>query len=458
MQKRSKNYEMDMTSGPLLGKIIRFAIPLLLTGLLQTCYNAADTIVVGQFAGATALAAVGSTGSISTLLINFFLGLSVGTSATVARFYGAGDAKSVSETVHTSVLIALAGGLLIATIGAVFARPILEMMGSPADVIDMASLYLRIICLGMPGNLLYNFGAGILRAVGDTKRPLYYLSIAGVVNVVLNLIFVIVLHMSAAGVALATIISQYLSMMMVFRSLMRMDSMIRIDPRKIRLHKDKAGSILRIGIPAGIQSTLFSISNVLIQSTINSFGSAAMAGNAAAANIESFVGTAMNALYQASITFTSQNVGAKKPERLKPIMFNCLGVVAVIGAVLGWLTVFFDVELLSIYTNDPAALEAGVIRIKYMSTCHFMLGVMNVCVGGLRGMGYSIVSMIISLVGVCALRVVWIWTAFPIFPVLDTVYLSYPMTWGLTAVVQGLYYIKCLKKVRMKLEAERASR
>lgn len=452
MKNGNRKYEMDMTSGPLLGKIIRFAIPVLLSGLLQTFYNAADTIVVGQFAGATALAAVGSTGSFTNLMINLVLGLSVGASSVVARNYGAGALEDVSQTVHTAVAIALAGGVAVAALGAVFSRQVLELMGSPEDVIDLATTYLRIYFLGMPANLLYNFGAAILRAVGDTKRPLYYLTISGVINVVLNLVFVIVFHMSVAGVALATVISQCVSMVLVYACLMRTTSCVKLHLRRIRVYADKAVEIVKIGLPAGIQSALFSISNVLIQSTINSFGSAAMAGNAAGANIESFVGTAMNSMYQAAITFTSQNVGARKKERLKRIIYNCLGVVTVLGVVFGWLTVIFDEELLRIYTTDPESIAAGVVRIRYMSTSHFLLGVMNVFVGGLRGMGYSFVSMIISLMGACAFRVAWIYTAFRLFPVLDTVYLSYPLSWGLTALAQGICYAYCLKKTIVKID------
>ena len=348
--------------------------------------------------------------------------------------------------------IALIGGVLTAVIGIAFSRPMLELMGSPEDVIDLATLYLRIYFVGMPANLLYNFGAAILRAVGDTKRPLYYLTLSGVINVALNLVFVVGLRMSVAGVALATVISQVVSMVLVYGCLMRTSGSIRLVLRRIRIHAGKAAEIVRIGLPAGIQSALFSISNVLIQSTINSFGSAAMAGNAAA-NIEAFVGTAMNALYQAAITFTSQNVGAKKKERLRRIIYDCLGVVAVLGVVLGWLTVLFDEELLRIYTTNPEAIAAGVVRIRYMSTSHFLVGVMNVLVGGLRGMGYSFVSMIISLLGACVLRVVWIYTAFRLRPVLDTVYLSYPISWGLTGLAQGICYVRCLRKTEAKIDA-----
>lgn len=456
MSNSDRKYEMDMASGPLLGKIIWFAIPVLLSGLLQTLYNAADTIVVGQFAGAEALAAVGSTGSFTNLMINLFLGLSVGASAVVARNYGAGMLKDVSETVHTAVAIALIGGVLVAVVGVAFSRQMLELMGSPEDVIDLATLYLRIYFLGVPVNLLYNFGAAILRAVGDTKRPLYYLSVSGIINVLLNLVFVIVLHMSVAGVALATVISQCVSMVLVFKCLIRTESSIRLELRSIRVHAQKALEIVRIGLPAGVQSALFSFSNVLIQSTINSFGSTAMAGNAAASNIESFVGTAMNSLYQAAITFTSQNLGAKKKERLKPIIFQCLGLVTALGVIFGWLTVAFDEQLLRIYTTDPEAIAAGVVRIRYMSTSHFLVGVMNVFVGGLRGLGYSFVSMIISLLGACALRVVWIYTVFQLFPVLDTVYLSYPISWGLTALAQGICYARCLKKTIVQIDTRKA--
>ena len=311
----AKSYEMDMCSGPLPGKVLRFAIPLMLSSILQLLFNAADVIVVGRFAGSTSLAAVGSTGALTNLLTNVFLGLSIGTNVLVARYYGARQEKNIEETIHTSMMLALIGGGILVVLGLLLARPLLELMGTPEDVLDKAALYMRIIFVGCPAMMMYNFGSAVLRAVGDTKRPLYYLSIAGVLNIVLNLFFVIVFHMDVAGVALATIISQCLSMALVVNCLRKEEGPLKFSLRKMRIDRAKFVAILQIGLPAGLQGAIFSISNVLIQSTVNSFGSIAMAGNTAASNIEGFVYVAMNAMYQSSISFTGQNMGAQKYKR-----------------------------------------------------------------------------------------------------------------------------------------------
>ena len=315
----SKSYEMDMCSGPLPGKILRFAIPLMLSSILQLLFNAADVIVVGQFSGSTSLAAVGSTGALTNLLTNIFLGLSIGANVLVARYYGARQENDVRETIQTSMLIAIVGGLLLVVVGLAVTYPLLELMATPEDVIGKAATYMRIIFVGCPFMLVYNFGSAILRAVGDTKRPLYYLTAAGILNIILNLFFVIVCHLDVAGVALATIISQCLSMALVVRCLMKEEGALKFHPKEMRFHKEKLLGIVRIGLPAGLQGAVFSISNVLIQSTVNSFGSIAMAGNTAAANIEGFVYVAMNAMYQSAISFTGQNMGARKYRRVDKI-------------------------------------------------------------------------------------------------------------------------------------------
>ncbi|MBQ6563207.1 MAG: MATE family efflux transporter [Clostridia bacterium] len=437
-----------MTSGALLPKILIFSGPLILTGILQLLYNAADVVVVGRFAGATSLAAVGSTGSLINLIINVFMGLSVGTSVMVARYYGAGDVRMVQDTVHTSILVALLSGIVVGIFGFVMAKPILRLMDSPDDVIDLAALYVRIYFVGMPFNLLYNFGAGILRAVGDTKRPLYYLTISGAANVILNLILVIVFHMGVAGVAIATVVSQAISMVLVLLCLIRTQGIIHLDLKKLRIRKAPLLGIMQVGLPAGLQGSLFSISNVLIQSSVNSFLSTAMAGNAAASNLEGFVYTAMNSIYQADLTFASQNYGAGKKDRVKSVLWNCLGTVVVIGLGLGLLFMAFDRTLLSIYNQDPAVIDFGVLRMHIILPTYFLCGMMDVMVGQLRGIGYSIMPMIVSLTGACLFRIVWIMTIFsmPQFHTLQMLYISYPVSWGLTFAIHMICYLTIARK------------
>ena len=447
-RKKSRRYEMDMTTGPLLPKILVFSGPLILTGILQLLYNAADVVVVGRFAGATSLAAVGSTGSLINLIINVFMGLSVGTSVMVARYYGANDVRMVQDTVHTSILVALISGIVVGIFGFVMAKPILRLMESPEDVIDLATLYVKIYFIGMPFNLLYNFGAGILRAIGDTKRPLYYLTISGAVNVVLNLILVIVFHMGVAGVAIATVVSQAISMILVLLCLIRSEGVVHLDLKKLRIRKATLLGIVQVGLPAGLQGSLFSISNVLIQSSVNSFLSTAMAGNAAASNLEGFVYTAMNSIYQADLTFASQNYGAGKKERVKKVLWNCLGTVTAIGLGLGMLFLAFDRMLLSIYNQDPAVIEYGVLRMRIILPTYFICGLMDVMVGQLRGIGYSIMPMIVSLTGACLFRIVWIMTIFsmPQFHTLQMLYISYPVSWLLTFSIHMICYLTIARK------------
>ncbi|MBO4750739.1 MAG: MATE family efflux transporter, partial [Lachnospiraceae bacterium] len=368
LSKKRKSYEIDMCDGPLLGKIVVFYFPLMLSGVLQLLFNAADVIVVGQFAGDEALAAVGSNSPLINLMVNVFIGLSVGTNVLVSRYYGAGQKKELEDMVHTSVLTAAYSGLFLIFVGFFMAKPALHLMGVPEDVIGLSITYVRIYFAGMPVMMAYNFGSAILRAVGDTKRPLYYLLVAGVVNVILNLIFVIFFHMSVAGVALATVISQALSAFLVLRCLIKTKSDYRLDVRKLKIHKDKLLKMIRIGLPAGIQGALFSLSNVLIQSSVNSFGKIAMAGNTAAGNIEGFVYTAMNALHQTSVSFTGQNYGAKKFDRIKRTLIYCISLVIGVGLVLGNGAYIFGGTLLKLYTNNPEAIKYGVLRLSVICT------------------------------------------------------------------------------------------
>lgn len=444
---KTKKYEIDMINGPILGKLLLFAFPLILSSILQLLFNAADIIVVGQFSGAEALAAVGSTGSLINLLTNLFLGLSIGANVLFARYVGAGDTKEAGDTLHTSILLSLISGVFLAIIGILFAKPILILMGSPADVIDLSVLYLRIYFLGMPAMLLYNFGSAILRAIGDTRRPLLFLAIAGAINVVLNLFFVICLHMSVAGVALATIISQTISSILLVRCLMKMDGACKLSLHKLRIHKDKLKSILRIGIPSGMQGVIFSISNVLIQSSINSFGSTAMAGNAAAANIEGFVYVSMNAFHQTCVSFTSQNYGAHRLERIPKILLRCELCVIVTGLLLGNLAYLFGTQLISIYNTDPQVISYGLERMLYICVPYFLCGIMDTFVGSIRGMGYSIIPMIFSLLGACLFRIVWIVTVFRSLHTLPVLYMSYPISWILTLTAHFICYLIIYRKI-----------
>ena len=438
---------MDMTTGSLLPKVLAFSGPLVLTGVLQLLYNVADVVVVGRFSGATALAAVGSTGSLINLLVNVFMGLSVGASVVIARAYGAGDYDRIQNGVHTAITVAAISGLLVGAVGVLFGRPLLELMGSPEDVIDEATLYIQIYFMGMPFNMLYNFGAAILRAVGDTRRPLYYLSIAGVINVVLNLVLVILFHMGVAGVAIATVISQAVSMALVLICLVRSEGAIHLNWRKLHINTMQLKQIARVGLPAGFQGSLFSISNVMIQSAVNSFGSMVVAGNSAAANLEGFVYTAMNAIYQADLTFASQNMGAGKYRRVRRGMWVCLGTVTVIGLALGLIFLAAGPTLLGLYNEDPLVIEFGMKRMSIILPTYFLCGLMDTMVGQLRGIGYSIMPMIVSLTGACLLRIVWIMTIFAVYHTQTALYISYPISWLATFLVHMLCYMVVSRKI-----------
>lgn len=441
-----KSYEMDMCNGPLLGKILLFSIPLMLSGILQLLFNAADIIVVGRYVGSSALAAVGSTSSLINLLINVFVGMSVGVNVLTAQYYGAKNEKDISETVHTAILTSLISGLFLVFLGIGLAKPLLHLMGTPEDVISQSVLYMKIYFLGMPVLMIYNFGAAILRAIGDTRRPLYFLFAAGIVNVAMNMFFVIVMKMGVEGVAYATVISEHISAFLIIRSLMHAPGPLRLKLSELRITKKKLNNIVKIGLPAGMQGAIFSISNVLIQSSINSFGSVAMAGNTASANIEGFVYTAMNAVYQTNLSFTSQNLGGQKYSRLNRILFICLGVVTVVGLVLGLAVVGAGRFLLGIYSSDPQVLDYGMRRLMIICGPYFLCGIMDCMVGSLRGMGYSIVPMFVSLTGACGLRILWIFTIFAVDRSLDILYLSYPVSWAVTAGAHMVTYWKIRRR------------
>lgn len=427
-----KSYEIDMCNGPLLGKLLLFTVPLMLSGMLQLLFNAADIVVVGKFSGSHALAAVGSTGALINLFVNVFIGFSIGTNVLVAQYFGAKDERNVQETVHTSVLLGMAGGVILIGAGLLLGKTMLVWMGTPEEVLDQAVLYINIYFVGMPAMLVYNFSAAILRAIGDTRRPLYYLLTAGVVNVILNLIFVIVLKMGVAGVALATVISQTISAVLIVRCLMYSDGMYRLNLRELKIYKQKMIRIVQIGLPAGLQGAVFSISNILIQSSINSFGAIAMAGSTAAGNIEGFVYTAMNSVYQTALSFVSQNVGGGRKDRIPRIAWECMAIVFIIGAVLGNVAYQLGNQLLGIYSSDPAVIEAGLARMQMICQVYFFCGMMDVAVGILRGMGYAVMPMFVSLAGACGLRVIWIFTIFQWHRSLFVLYMSYPITWIVT--------------------------
>ena len=460
---KARRFEMDMTRGPLLPQVLMFSLPLIASGIPQLLFNAADMMVVGRFSGDVAekaVAAVGSTNSLINLLVNVFMGLSVGGSVCVAKAFGAGDHAAVHRGVHTAISIAGISGLIVGVGGFIFCEPLLRMMGNPE--LELATKYMRIYFLGMPFNMLYNFGASILRAVGDTRRPLIYLTIAGVANVILNMIMVIGFRLNVEGVAIATVTSQIISATLVLVCLMRSNSSIRLDIRALRIYPQQLKLVLRVGLPAGLQGSLFSVSNVLIQSSINSFGTIATAGNSTASSLEGFCYTSMNAIHQASLTFASQNLGAGQIRRVRRSVFVCLGTVAVIGLVMGNLMYLFGRPLLSLYVEDPNAfdpdslltvIDYGMLRLKYMLPLYCLCGLMDVIVGSLRGVGYSIMPMIVSLTGACLFRVVWIMTIFEHNRSLDVLYLSYPLSWALTFGVHMLCYFFLARPKLKALEA-----
>lgn len=445
----SKKHDMDMCNGPLFSKILIFALPIIAMNILQLMFNAADMITVGRFSSREALAAVGATGALINLLVNTFMGLSIGSVVVVAQDYGAGNVSDLNDSIHTSIAISIICGLIVMVLGLIFCSPLLILTGTPEDILDLSLLYMRIYFLGVPASMVYNFGAAILRAVGDSRRPMYYLIISGVVNVILNLFFVIVLHMSVDGVAWATIISQLLSMVLIIICLCRSDIMgIRFMPRQMRISRDKLKKIVKIGLPAGLQSALFSISNVMIQSAVNSFGSVMVAASSAASNIEGFVGTTMNAYYNAAISFTGQNMGAKKYDRIDKIAKICTVLIFATWIIMCSAILLFGEPLLALYRPDPEVIELGMLRLKVMLIAYFTCGVMNVFPGLTRGMGYSVAPMICTLIGACLLRIVWLRTVFIYYPTAIMLFACYPVTWGLAGIGQVVIFLYARHRIR----------
>lgn len=449
MQKENKKYEIDMCSGSVFKKMLIFAVPLMFSSILQLLFNAADIVVVGRFAGDNALAAVGSNGSLINLITNLFIGLSIGSNVLTAQYYGAKRDDDLKETVHTSMLLSIYSGIILTIVGIASARVLLELMQAPEEVLNLAVLYLRIYFLGMTSTMVYNFGSAILRAVGDTKRPLYFLLSAGIINVILNLFFVIVCHWGVAGVAVATAVSQTVSALLVVRCLMKEQGGIHLDLKQLAISREKFMKIVQIGLPAGFQGVVFSLSNVVIQSAVNSFGAISVAGNSAAVNIEGFVYMGMNAFYQAAISFTSQNYGAHEYKRVYKILIAGEIYAMAVGLLLGNLAVHFGNSLLGIYSQSPDVIAAGLRRMRIICTTYALCGMMDVFVGVMRGLGYSVVPMVVSLIGACGLRLLWIATIFniPQYHSLTTVYVSYPITWAITMLIHALTFAFVAHKV-----------
>lgn len=443
-----KSNSIDMTEGSIFNKIILFAIPLMLSSILQLLFNAADLVVVGKFAGSESLAAVGSTNALINLLVNLFIGLSMGASVVMGRCIGARRYDEAHKALHTAMAIATVGGVMMIFVGYFASAPMLKLMATPDDVINLSILYMKIYFMGMPGMMAYNFGSAILRSAGDTKRPLYFLTVAGVINVILNLILVIGFHMGVAGVAIATAASQYISGFFVVMALVKSEGYMQLHLKELRFHKNQAIEMIRIGFPAGLQGIIFSISNVLIQSSVNSFGKIVMAGNTAASNIEGFVYTAMNSIYQTALSFTSQNMGAKRYDRIDKILFECQLTVIIIGLVAGIGAYTMGDKLLAIYDSDPEVIGYGLTRMSLVCAPYFLCGMMDVMVGSLRGMGYSIMPMIVSLTGACLFRVIWILTVFAANHTLFTLYISYPISWALTFSIHLLCYLVVRRKFK----------
>lgn len=448
----SKQYQMDMCSGSVLKKLLLFSLPLMASGVLQLLFNAADIIVVGKFAGDNSMGAVGSTSSLINLFTNLFVGLSVGVNVIAARAHGANSASDMHDTVHTSMLLSVICGAVLAVIGFILAPEMLILMNATENQLPLAVMYLRIYFLGMPAMMVYNFGGAILRAVGDTKRPLYFLTAAGVINVLLNLLFVIVLKMNVAGVALATVLSQCISAGLTVLCLIKDNTEIHLDLKQLKIRKRILFSVMRVGLPAGFQGTIFSLSNVVIQSSINLFGDTVVSGNSAASSVEGFIYMAMNTFHQAAISFTGQHMGAKKYPRIPKILVSSLLCVTVTGLVFGWTAFLLGRPLLGIYSNSSEVVDAGMVRLSIIATTYALCGMMDVMVGMLRGLGYSIMPMIVSLLGACGLRILWIATVFqiPEYHSPRTVYLSYPMSWGITLLVHIICYVIVWRRLKRR--------
>ena len=445
---KNNKYEIDMCNSTIMDKLISFALPLMISGMLQLMFNAVDIIVVGRFTGSQALAAVGSTTALICTFTNLFIGVSLGANVLAARFYASGKTKEMSETVHTAILLALISGIAMSVIGILCARESLVLIATPDDIIGQAALYLRIYFLGMPFFMLYNYGAAILRAVGDTKRPLMYLIAAGTANAVLDLILVIIFKMGVAGVAIGTITSQFISCVLVIRCLCKTDAIYKLYISKLRIKKYYLIQILKVGLPAGIQSTVINFSNVLLQSSVNSFGEIAMAGYTAANNILGFLYVSVNSVTQACMSFTSQNYGVRKFKRMDKVLADCAILSIIVSVVIGGGSYLLGHQILGIYTKQEDVIQCGMEILSISTIPYFLCGLMDMIPGSMRGVGYSAVPMILSIIGTVGTRLVWIYGVFPEHRSLYVLFMSYPVSWGLTIVMQAICLVFVRRKIR----------
>lgn len=445
----SKNYQLDMTKGSIFWVLLKFSIPLICSSILQLLFNAADVIVVGQFAGDESLAAVGATTAIINLLVNLFIGLSVGTTVIAANFFGSNRNEELSQTVHTAILISVIGGIILSIVGVVFSKQILQITKTPKEILDLATVYLKVYFAGILPTVVYNFGCALLRAKGDTKRPLYVLLFSGFINVILNLIFVIVFNMNVAGVALATVISQIIASIFIIKFLIDENSSFKLIFSKLKINLQIFIKIIKIGVPAGFQGIIFSLSNVIIQSAINSFGANVIAGNSAASNLEGFVYIAMNSFAQGALTFVSQNLGAQKYDRIKKSVGISLGCILVIGLILGNVIVLFGNNLLRLYSENPIVIDFGMNRLRLICSLFVLCGLMDVMGNIIRGLGHSFLPMIITLIGACGIRILWIKTIFEVskFHTCETIYISYPISWIATFIALFISFLFIIKKM-----------
>ncbi len=440
-------FEIDMCNGPIMSKLISFSVPLILSGMLQLMFNAVDIIVVGQFSGSTSLAAVGSTTALINVFVNLFMGISLGANVVSARCYAMGRREEMSKTVHTAITIALVSGIIMAVIGVIFAKGALLLMGTPENVINLSTLYMRIYFLGMPFFMLYNYGAAILRAVGDTKRPLIFLVISGCINAGINMLLVIVFDMGVAGVAIGTVISQFVSCALVINCLYRTKSSYQLRFSKLKIEKDYMIQIFQVGVPAGIQSTVINFSNALLQSSVNSFGSVAMAGYTAANNVLGFLYVSVNSITQACMSFTSQNYAVGKHKRMDRVLIDCMVLSISVALILGGGAYLFGTYILNIYTSDADVIKCGLEILSITTVPYFFCGIMDLFPGALRGMGYSTIPMILSIIGTVGIRILWIFVFFPMHRSLYFLFISYPGSWIATIVMQVICYMLVRKKI-----------
>ena len=450
--KNNKKYEIDMTNGTIMDKLITFSLPLMLSGILQLMFNAVDIIVVGQFSGSRPLAAVGSTSALINVFTNFFIGISLGTNVLAARFFASGKIKEMSDTVHTSILFAAISGVVMMIVGLLFSRFALELMETPDEVIDMAALYLKIYFVGVPFFMLYNYGAAVLRAVGDTRRPLVFLVISGTVNAILNVILVVAFHLDVEGVAIATVISQMISCVLVLRCLCKTDAGYKLHFSKLSINGKYLRQIFQVGVPAGIQSTVINFSNVLLQSSVNSFGQIEMAGYTAANNLLGFLYTSINSVTQACMSFTSQNYGVKKTKRMDRVLVDCIILSILIATVMGGAFYVFGPQILSVYNKEPDVIKSGMEILSFTTLTYFLCGIMDLFPGAMRGMGHSGVPMILSIIGTVGTRIFWIYVVFPRNRALDVLFISYPVSWGLTIAMQVCCFILVRRKVHREIQ------